>query len=255
MRFHVGMRLSDTHCHLDLYPDFSEVIEETERAQIETVAVTNTPSVFRHCAALLKGRQYWHPALGLHPELAVQRKRELSLFSELLPQTRFVGEVGLDFVTPDAAQRRVQTEIFESILDLCARSGNKILTIHSRRAAAEVVERIGPGFPGTAILHWYSGSLKVAKKALEYGCYFSINPAMTISDTGRRLVAALPKERVLLETDGPFVKVEGCSARPRDVARAVSFLATLWNWDEERAAKQVEQNLRTSLDLGAAAEL
>lgn len=244
MGFHLDMRLSDTHCHLDLYPDFSKLIEETEQAQIETVAVTNAPSVFLQCAALLEGRQYWHPTLGLHPELAVQRKRELPLFCELLPQTRFVGEIGLDFVTSDATQRRVQTQIFESILDACAKSGDKILTIHSRRAAAEVVECIGPNFPGTSILHWYSGSLRIAQKALDYGCYFSINPAMTISESGQRLIAALPKERVLLETDGPFAKVEGRPARPRDVMGAISFLAVRWNWDEERVAEQIEQNLR-----------
>src|SRR5713226_7547909 len=99
------MRLFDTHCHIDLYTDPAKVISETERAQVLTVAVTNTPSVFRQCASLCEGKKSIRVALGLHPQLVVERHRELDLMFEMLGETRYIGEVGLDFVTKDQRER------------------------------------------------------------------------------------------------------------------------------------------------------
>ena len=240
-------RLLDSHCHIDLYSNYAQIIAATEAAGIETIAVTNTPSVFPQCAALTKDCQFLKPALGFHPELVVQRRREWPQFLELLEQTRFVGEVGLDFTTTDVEARAIQTDIFERILEACAETGDKILTIHSRRAADSVVSCIGSRFNGTAILHWYCGSVKIAQIALENGCYFSFNTAMTRNETGRRLLAAVPKHRVLTETDGPFVQVGSRPAHPQDVHAVVSFLASQWQISPEEAEHQVAANFASLL--------
>ena len=236
--------LLDTHCHLDLYPDYSELIAEIEAQSITTIAVTTTPSVFGHLQTLARWKRFIHPALGLHPELALERQRELALWLELLPQTRYVGEVGLDFVTQDAENRRVQRHIFEQIVGACAAAGDKILTIHSRRAAGEVVEIIGADFPGQAILHWYTGSLKVLEQGLKNGLFFSVNPAMLKSESGRKIVGAIPPERLLTETDGPFVQIQDSPARPQNVNLVVRHLAELWGWDESAVQKQIENNFQ-----------
>ncbi len=91
--------LFDTHCHLDLYPDYAALINEIEQEQIYTIAVTNAPSVFRQCATLTRKCKYIRAALGLHPELVMQRFRELDMMIEMLSETRYIGEVGLDYVT------------------------------------------------------------------------------------------------------------------------------------------------------------
>jgi len=114
------------------------------------------------------------------------RHRELPLLEELLGETRYVGEAGLDYVTRDPAERARQRQVFATILNCCASHGDKVLTIHSRRAADEVVAMLGADFPGTAILHWFSGSSKTLAKAVAQGCFFSINPAMLESTGGRR---------------------------------------------------------------------
>jgi len=80
---------------------------------------------------------------------------------EMLGETRYIGEVGLDFTTKDQRERALQSKVFGSILEHCASFKDKVLTIHSRRAAAEVVNLVGEKYPGTTILHWFSGSLKV----------------------------------------------------------------------------------------------
>ncbi|HEX8430689.1 MAG TPA: TatD family hydrolase, partial [Longimicrobium sp.] len=174
----MAVSLVDTHFHLDLFQDAAAVAERCEARRIYTVAVTNAPCVFEKTERMVLGRTYLRAALGLHPELAVQRRAELKLFETLLPRTRYVGEVGLDYGIPSAEDRRIQRRVFDEILRLCSEAGDKVLTIHSRRAADDVVDAIGPSFHGRFILHWFSGSEKTLERAVAGGAYLSINTAM-----------------------------------------------------------------------------
>lgn len=243
------MQLIDTHCHIDLYPNYKDVICETEATQILTIAVTNIPSVYSKCASLVQGTKFLKPALGLHPQLVMQRKNEFSLFKKLLPQTQFVGEVGLDFSTNNNDDRAIQKQFFGLILKECAFHGNKVITVHSRRSSLEVVEMIGNNYPGTVILHWFSGPLKVLDQAIKYGCYFSVNSAMLTSETGRRILKTLPSERVLTETDGPFVQIKGESARPSNISQIVVDIAKFWNLDFEMTSQIISANFFRAIKL------
>lgn len=237
------MNLHDTHCHVDLYADPAAVVREAERQGIYTLAVTNTPSVFPATAALAEGARYVRPALGLHPQLATERRGELALFAEHLPKTRYVGEVGLDHVTSDRADRTHQRRVFDSILDQCDAAGDKILTVHSRRAEADVVDAIGEGFSGTVILHWYSGSLKTLELGIRRGFYFSVNPAMAGGKRFESILARLPHHRVLLETDGPFVSLGGRPASPPDVQSVVDRIAEAWSVQRVSVQSRLFDNL------------
>lgn len=241
------MRLIDTHCHVDLYPDYADLIEETERAQVYTVAVTNTPSVFRRCVSLTQGKRFIRTALGLHPQLVRQRHRELDLMLGMLPETKYVGEVGLDFENRDEQERALQQKVFASILERCAASPDKVLTVHSRRAAAEVVDLIGDAYPCKVILHWFSGSRRELEKAVSCGFYFSVNPAMMSSAKGRQIVAAIPRDKLLTESDGPFVTVDNRPARPRDVELVVRGLAELYETTASQVAGMLHDNFRSVL--------
>ena len=241
------MRLIDTHCHIDLYPDYLELVDETERAQIYTIAVTNTPSVFRRCLALTNEKRFIRTALGLHPQLVHERHYELPLMSELLSETKYIGEVGLDFVTQDEQERKLQRGVFAKILDQCAASGNKVLTIHSRRAAGDVVDMIGDSYTGKIILHWYSGPSKVLQKAVSYGLYFSINSSMVTSESGREIISQIPLERLLTESDGPFVKLSGQPARPRDMVQVIERLSVMYGIDKIEMANRIYDNFRCIL--------
>ena len=238
------MPLIDTHCHIDLYADYQDVLKGVEQQRIATIAVTNSPVVFRRSASLAAGSKYVRTAIGLHPELAAQRSYEVGLLVEMLGETRFVGEIGLDFVTNDAGEREVQRRVFATILDACSRHGDKVLTVHSRLAAREVVEMIGAGFPGAVILHWYSGPLAVLEKALKNGCYFSINPSMVRSKAGRRIIQAIPRNRLLTESDGPFATTNDQPSVPADVLTAVTHVAHLWEISVIEASNQIYQNFR-----------
>lgn len=86
----------DFHCHLDLYPDHEGAISRAETSRIFTLTVTTTPKTWPRNYELTRNIQYVRAALGLHPQLVEERAGELPLWERHLPETRYIGEVGLD---------------------------------------------------------------------------------------------------------------------------------------------------------------
>jgi TatD DNase family protein len=239
--------LVDMHCHLDLYPDPAGLLRSIDAAEVYTVAVTNAPSVFPHTKRLTEKSRHVRPAIGLHPELVKTHAGERPLFWQYLAETRYVGEVGLDHVTTDSADRSLQREVFAEVLERCAAAGSKVLTVHSRRAASTVIDMVGKDFPCVVVLHWFSGSVREATRAAANGLYFSVNPAMVRSKSGQALIECMDPDRVLTETDGPFVSLGKTVATPPDVSVVVRHLASVWQISEEAAAARVFATLRRVL--------
>lgn len=235
----------DFHCHLDLYPDVRRVVDECVERGLYVLAVTTTPSAWNGTRSLVAGCDRIRVALGFHPQLASERKGELQLFDVLLSEARYVGEVGLDGGQEYAGSWSDQVLLFDYILSRCESVGGRVMTIHSRRAVSEVLDRIerhpGAGLP---ILHWYSGGKKELARAIDLGCWFSVGPGMLSGEKGREIAARLPRDRVLTETDGPFASVNGKSALPWDVEQATKVLCELWGCDEEYVSNQLGKNLR-----------
>ena len=240
--FGLTVELVDTHCHVDLFPSPATIVLEAETAKVHVIAVTNAPSVFFHSRNLCEGSAFVHAAVGLHPELVHSHEGELAKMWTYLDETRFVGEVGLDYVTTDLDLRRRQREVFSAIVAQCSERGGKVLTIHSRRAASDVLSVLSTGFQGSAILHWFSGTRRELERGLDAGCYFSVNPQMVLSKSGQSLIAAMPRDRVLTETDSPFVSAPKRPVGPHGVIDAVRGLAKLWHVGQEEAAAVVLSN-------------
>ena len=224
------------------------MLAEIEESGIKTIAVTNAPSVFHHTLRISKSNHCLLPAVGLHPELVATHKHELKSMWPMLGQTRFVGEIGLDYVTNDPENRRAQKEAFSQIVERCATHGDKVLSIHSRRSASDVISIIGDRFPGVVILHWFSGSRRELERAIEFGFYFSVGPAMVKSKNGIALLSGMPKERVLTETDGPFVQTDGRPARPSDTTAVVRGISQLWQQPFSKTKSTISHNFDTMLD-------
>ncbi|ACB28067.1 Qat anti-phage system TatD family nuclease QatD [Methylobacterium radiotolerans] len=235
----------DFHCHLDLYPDPKAAVRQADAARVYVLSVTTTPKAWRGTSALAKGCSRIRTALGFHPQLAHERHRELALFEGLLPETRYVGEVGLDGTPEFRDHAAVQRRVFETVLRMSALQGGRILSIHSRRACDEVLDflRQQPD-AGTPILHWFSGSKAQLMRAADQGCWFSVGPPMTRSATGRALLRHLPRDRVLTETDGPFTQESGRPLIPEDTGAMAAALADVWGISEATAIDQLLANLR-----------
>jgi len=218
----------DLHCHVDLFSDPAALIAACETAQIVTLAVTTTPLAWAQNRRWTATSPYVHAALGLHPELAGERHVEIAVFEQLLEQARFIGEVGLDTSPQHRKHWTTQISVFNRVLAGAHRLGGRVVSIHSRRAAGEVLrcldehttpDRVLP------ILHWFSDSATLAQRAVDLGCYFSVNHRMLDSQSGLALIQGLPLERLLTETDAPFTSMPARKSEPIDILATVERLA------------------------------
>jgi TatD DNase family protein len=188
--------------------------------------------------------------VALHPQLVGEREHELDLFRQLLPETRYVGEVGLDAGPRYYRSFEAQVRVFKTVLELCAAAGDKVLTVHSVRASKQVldlIETILPSTRGKVVLHWFTGSLADVRRGLDLGCYFSVNEAMLRSPRGCRLLAEIPRDRILTETDWPFVERDGESIGPGDVRPVLETIASLRDLDRNELRAQIIRNLTVLL--------
>ncbi len=239
-------RWVDLHCHLDLYKDHAALIEECDQAAVATLAVTTTPKAWARNRDMAAASRHVRVALGLHPQLVAEREAEIALFERLLSETRYVGEVGLDAGPRFYRSFEAQERVFERVLRACAEHGDKILTIHSVRTVSKVLTHLERSLPtdrGRVVMHWFTGTAAEARRAIDMGCYFSINAEMLKSSKHRAMVASLPSDRLLTETDGPFVESDGRPVRPRDVAHTVAELAILRDMQADELATQIIRNL------------
>lgn len=243
--------LVDFHCHLDLYPDFEYVIKEAELAGIYTLAVTTTPRAWERNKQLTDDLHYVRPALGLHPQLVGKNSAdELKLWEQLLEQSKYVGEVGLDAGPDFFHTLEKQKEVFEQVLLRCAQAGNKVLSVHAVRTVNTVLDMIEALLPhnrGIVVLHWFTGTPAQARRAIQLGCYFSVNIAMLRGERSKLLLSAVPADRLLTETDGPFIRNGNNPSHPKDVVYAVELLGKLYHLPQEQMRDQIADNFKTLL--------
>jgi TatD DNase family protein len=241
----------DFHCHLDLYHNPVEAANECIARDLYVLSVTTAPSAWRVSRQLLERSGRIRVALGLHPQIAHERRGEIDLFQELIGESRYVGEIGLDGGPEYREHWNVQNEVFVRALDTTAKAGGRILSIHSRHAATAVLDVLSKNRDaGLPVLHWFSGTPNELKLAIDLGCWFSVGPSMLSSERGQSLVAQMPRERILTETDGPFTKHQGTPLFPWDAQRAVKALALLWQAQEREVEVQLMENLREIVALG-----
>ena len=243
--------LVDFHCHLDLYLDHAEAVARCERDGVFTLAVTTTPRAWPRNQELAAQTRHVRAALGLHPQLVAERSHEIALWKELLPQTRYVGEVGLDAGPKFYRSFERQKEVFVEVLTSCASASDKILTVHSVRATKVVLDMIEKHLPptrGRVVLHWFTGTAAEIRRAVDLGCYFSVNAEMLANEN--RVVAnrAFPLGRVLTETDGPFTRTGARPSLPSDVWRAVEGLASLHGLEPADVGREIAANLKALLE-------
>lgn len=235
----------DLHCHVDLYPDPVAILNEAEARGAFVLAVTTTPKAWRGTLGLVGNRRRMRVALGLHPEVVAERHREVELLCAMMPEARYIGEVGLDGSPPHRGSMDLQMQVFDRVLSECEKLGGRVLTIHSRGAAGRVVEAL-ERHPkaGLPILHWFSGSFRQLERAVSAGCWFSIGPAMLRSAKGRDLAAAMPMERILTETDAPFARLGDRPLYPWEATSCLPELADIHCTDRKAMFGTIKRNLK-----------
>jgi TatD DNase family protein len=231
----------DTHCHIDLYPNPKKVLQYSVQANITVLAMTNLPSHFEMGYAHFQSLKKIRLALGMHPLMADSHKKMFDLFLKNIDKTSYIGEIGLDFSKEGISTKDIQLDTFSKILKVVS-GQKKILSIHSRKAEKEVLDLLIKNNIKSAIFHWYSGGLNLINIIAEAGYFFSINPAMVKSMSGRKIISKIPRHLVLTETDGPFVIEKDLPLNPGEISSVINHLVKEWNISNDQIRNIVSSN-------------
>lgn len=198
----------DMHCHLDLMSSMGEIADKALKNNINILAITTTPRAYEKEVRLLNNYNNIRVALGLHPQLVKERYAELSIIEKYIKRANYIGEIGLDFGRQYYSSKERQIEVFDKIIYWSSLFGNKVISIHSVKSdktVIDILEKYNCLNNNICILHWFSGTITQLNRAINLGCYFSINIEMIKSENGKKLLKKIPTDRILLESDAPFI--------------------------------------------------
>ena len=247
--------LVDSHCHLD-FPDFADELDAVvARAQSAGIGriVTISTRVKRHAEVLAIAERFSevYCSVGTHPHHAHE---ELDIdVDELIARTRHskvvaIGEAGLDYHY-DNSPRDAQAQGFRRHI-AAARATGLPLVIHSRDADEDMAhileqETAKGAFP--AVLHCYTGGSELARRAIALGLYISFTGILTFkkSDDLRAIAKSLPDDRILVETDAPYLapgRYRGKRNEPSYVVETADVLAQTRGVTPAEIARQTTDN-------------
>jgi TatD DNase family protein len=217
MKVESGVRLIDSHAHIELEPLAAQVPGIIGRAlAIGVVGIITVGIDIEDAKAALKiarENAIVFASIGIHPHNAkAVGAGDLGLMEDLADDPKVVayGEIGLDFFR-NHSPHDVQRGVFGDQIELAKRK-NKPLVIHLRDAYAEglgILEKKGP-YPAGGVIHCFSGDESDAQRALNLGFHISIPGTVTYKKNNqlRSIVSDIPEDRILLETDCPFLSPE-----------------------------------------------
>ena len=230
----------DTHAHLDgCESGPEELLARAREAGVDRViAVGSGIDSCRASLAIAESERGVFAALGIHPHQAGDAEAErLDELAELLTHDRAVavGETGLDFYRQWAPHDR-QRRLFPAQLELAGELGKPVV-VHNRDADSETAELLA-GFEGTVILHCFS-SPALLEPALARGHYVSFagNVTFANADELREAARHVPADRILAETDSPYLAPVPRRGRPNEPANVVHTIAALAQARGENAAE------------------
>jgi TatD DNase family protein len=235
----------DTHAHLDALEDADGAVERARVAGVtRIVSVGTDPESWRRTLAIANRHDGVYAALGLHPHEAADEEAVAALRDALAdPRAVAVGETGLDYYR-DHAPRDAQRRAFAAQLELAAEL-RKPAIIHTRAADADTVSMLA-SFDGTAVMHCFS-STPLLEPALERGWYVSFAGNVTYKNAYdlRAAARAVPAERLLAETDSPYLAPQPKRGKPNEpayVVHTVAVLAEARGEDADQLAAQIDAN-------------
>jgi TatD DNase family protein len=244
------MIFTDSHCHLTM-SNAAANLAAARAAGVRgfVVPATKLEDAPQAVAIAQRNDDVW-AAVGFHPHDA--KDCDDTAFAEIArlarePRVVAIGECGLDYHYMHST-RETQRVVFERHLQLASEVGKPII-VHNRESTEDIVEVLkraaADGVHG--ILHSYTESLDVAKQLIELGYLISFSGIVTFksADALREVARGLPQDRVLIETDTPYlapVPYRGRDNEPAYVIAVATLLAKLWNVSVERVAEQTTAN-------------
>jgi TatD DNase family protein len=247
----------DTHCHLDLIEKqgitFSDVIEYSLKNNVKILQtictkITEIESILKYT----KNYDFIYASVGIHPCNVGEQPKinavEIVKICEENSKIIGIGETGLDYYH-DKSAIDLQKYSFVEHIKASAKTSLPLI-IHSRDADIDMMEILeteqkNSNFP--ALLHCFSSSKELAKKALDLGIYISISGIVTFknANTLKEIVKYLPLESLLVETDSPYlapIPFRGKINQPAFTKHIIEFIAELKNLSVEEVTHQTTEN-------------
>ena len=241
----------DSHCHLD-FPRFDsdqhEVIERAHSAGI--VEIINSGVDYKtnlSTLALANKYEHIHATLGLGPGVATHANNEdidriLSQIEQNLEKAIGVGEAGLDhFHCKTESGRARQMEVFKKVVEI-AETVDKPLIIHGRDAEYEALQLVR--HLDNVVFHCYGGSSETMNIIVDAGYHISIPTLVCFSKHHQSLAKQLPLERMIIETDSPYLSPRKGRNEPAFLVDSVATIAKLRRMEESDIAQITAQNTR-----------
>src|SRR5216684_730790 len=241
------MIFTDSHCHLTM-SDADAVLARARACGVRGFVVPGTKldDAPQAVAVAEKNDDVW-AAVGFHPHEA--KDCDDAAFAEIerlaaSPRVVAIGECGLDYHYMHSP-RETQIAVFERHIDLAKRSDKPII-VHNRESTADMVEILTRG-GGRGILHSYTENAEVARRLIDLGYYISFSGIVTFrsAEPLRDCARQLPRDRVLIETDTPYlapVPYRGKDNEPAFVVKVAELLAGLWGRPLGEVAERTTAN-------------
>lgn len=236
----------DSHCHLNFKQfdeDRDDVISRTKEKLERVVNPGANPNHNREAKKLSeKHPEFVEFNTGLHPVY----KDDFSKLDEVKQQIIdfdpcAIGEIGLDHyhITSNSSRRR-QKQVFEELLGL-AESENKPVVLHTRDAEKDVLDILTSYAVEGVFLHCFNGSKELCREAIDRGYYVGITTQVLYSDHVQNLVEEVSLDKLLLETDSPYL-YRGSRNEPRNIIESAEKIANLRSVSKERVLDHSTKN-------------
>ncbi len=248
--------LVDSHCHLD-FPDFAEeldaVVDRARQAGVgRMVTICTYLSRFDRILAVAERYDDVLCSLGVHPHQAAEEFEGVTVERLVAmskhPKVIGLGETGLDYFY-DKSPRDVQQECFRRHIRASLEAGLPLI-VHTRDAdddTMRIVKEEAAGQPVSGLLHCFSSGRQLAEEALEFGFYLSLSGIVTFkkSEDLRAIVKDVPLDRILVETDAPYlapIPFRGKRNEPAYVAHTAATVAEVKGVDAAELARATTEN-------------
>ncbi|MCI5131175.1 MAG: TatD family deoxyribonuclease [Candidatus Electrothrix sp. EH2] len=256
-----GYSLIDSHCHLDMescQEDIDDLVASARQCAVHTIITIGIDLASSQRAAELADTYPGvYAAVGIHPHSAeegddtvYQQLKDIAASDKVVAY----GEIGLDYAKQYAPAKRQRVE-FARQLEL-AKELDLPIIIHDRDAHEDtlrIFREQGP-FPAGGVMHCFSGDTALARQVLDLGLYISVPGIVTFKNATelQKVAQEIPLERMLLETDGPFltpVPFRGKRNRPEYLLYTAAKVAELRNISIEEVTRQTSENTRKLFSL------
>jgi TatD DNase family protein len=248
--------LYDAHVHLsdvEYAGEIGLVLNSMHKIGIKACAVSMDNQSSNITLEIAKQSNHILPFIGIHPEKADDNLESMTSMIEKNSKTiSGIGEIGLDKTyTSNNEQFTRQKQVFTKLLDM-AEKLHKPVSVHSRATLDEILSIIPSYKISGFLLHWFAGSKKQLRQAMDLGCYVSYGPVSVYSQEKQVLVSNTQKDKILVETDGP-VRFSHCfdmkSAQPSFIPSVVFCISKILSISYDEAELLLEANSKNYLGI------